>query len=283
MTYPHYKTFCCACLLQLSMSVTASTAEKAVPPLPAWQVLEFEQRAFWATAQSRVTIDRTPGVEHQWDLSATSSVVGNSEQVVFSFAPASGQALKRSRLSRGKDQRLKSFDYQRDYVLRERRNPPADDPNSPPDNWPVTSSKEIPYPVPPDADSAITDSYALLLLADRLQAGPDESAEVVVHTDFNFYEVRMTRGNGIAIEANYQVEGAERVTGRFETRAVALQISPLGTPAEKPDFSLLGLHGEIILLFDKSSGLLLQVRGTAPRIGPTEINLKAVTLRDPAA
>ena len=58
--------------------------------------------------------------------------------------------------------------------------------------------------------------------------------------------------------------------------------SPLGEQVDKPDFSLLGLQGEIILFFDKDSGVLLQVRGTAPRIGETEVNLKTVTMREPA-
>ena len=49
--------------------------------------------------------------------------------------------------------------------------------------------------------------------------------------------------------------------------------------AEEDDFSVLGLYGDIIFLFDKESGLPLQIRGEAPRIGPTEINLKAVTTR----
>ena len=61
--------------------------------------------------------------------------------------------------------------------------------------------------------------------------------------------------------------------------AVALQVDPEGQLAEKPDFSVLGLSGDIILFFDKVTGLPLQVRGTAPRIGDADINLKSVTPR----
>jgi hypothetical protein len=61
--------------------------------------------------------------------------------------------------------------------------------------------------------------------------------------------------------------------------AVALQVNPEGELSDKADFSLLGLQDEIILFFDKNSGLPLQVRGVAPRIGATEIDLKSVTLR----
>ena len=49
---------------------------------------------------------------------------------------------------------------------------------------------------------------------------------------------------------------------------------------KKNDFRLLGLNGEIILFFDRVTGLPLQIRGQAPRIGATEINLKSVTLRE---
>jgi len=217
--------------------------------------------------------------DQTWSLSASSSVVNNSEQVRLSFIPANGQVLNRTRLSRGRNQRFKSFDYQTDQVVRERRSPGAD-PDIPPEEWPVTSTNNVAFPLFPN-ESVITDSYVLLLLADRFQVGKNELSEVVIHTDFNFYRVSMTRGNGIPVEVDYQIAGGERISGRRETRAVALQVSPVGTPVDKPDFSLLGLHGEIILLFDRETGLLLQVRGTAPRIGATEINLKSVTMREP--
>jgi len=279
MNRPHYIISCYLCLLLAGPGLAAASAE--TPPQPAWEVLEFEEQAFWATAKSRVEVTLPEGSEQHLQLSASSSVVGNSEQVLLNVDPTSGQAYNRSRLSRGKDQRFKTFDYQADHIVRERRNPVAD-PNTPPEQWPVASRKEIAYP-PLARDNVVTDAYVLLLLADRLQAGPEESATVIIHTDFNFYEVNMTRGNGIPLQVDYQVTGGEKVSGRRDTRAVALQISPLGELAEKPDFSLLGLHGEIILFFDRDSGLPLQVRGTAPRIGPMEINLKAVTLREPPA
>lgn len=281
MIYSRYTRFCCLCLLLMSAGLQANAADSSTSPLPAWQALEFEQKAFWATAQSHVEIQRTPDDDQLWRLSAISSVVGNSEDVVVDFQPHDGRTVHRSRLSRGKDQRLKSFDYQADTILRDRRNPGAD-PAAPPQKWPVTSHKEIAYPEA-GPNPVVTDAYTLLLLADRLQASDVSAMEVIVHTDFNFYRVRMTCGNGIPIPVSYQEQGAELVTGKRETRAVALQVTPLGSPVDKPDFSLLGLHSDIILFFDKASGLLVQVRGTAPRIGPTQINLKSVTMREPSA
>ena len=204
-----------------------------------------------------------------------------SEELSLDFEPNSGRMQKRMRLSKGKEQRLKSFEYQPDAIIRERRNP-GSDPKTPPAEWPLASRISIDYPDSVDK-LVVTNPHLLILLAQRLLAqGPGASREVLVHTDRNFYRVRMTSGNGIPIDARYGIVGQDSFSGRRDTMAVALQASPEGALAEKEDFSLLGLQGEIILFFDKATGLPLQVRGTAPRIGDTDINLKSVTMRNAA-
>ena len=112
--------------LCLTLVSVTQAANKGNPPLPDWQVLEFEEKAFWATARSRLEILYAADDKQYWGLNVLSSVVDNSEKIVVRFDPATGQALARSRLSRGKDQRLKSYQYATDSILRERRNPGAD-------------------------------------------------------------------------------------------------------------------------------------------------------------
>ncbi len=269
-------------ILLLSLSLALVSVSRAanieMPPLPDWRVLEFEEKAFWATARSRLEVLAAPDDKERWELDVLSSVVDNSEQIVVRFDPATGRTLTRSRLSRGKEQRLKVYQYETDFVVRERHNPGADA-SVAPQEWPVTHSGKITAPAAAKV-TGLTEPYLLILLAQRLQAqGPDKSMEVIVHTDLNFYRVRLTSGNGIPIDVNYAVTGQGSVSGRRETLAVALQVTPEGTLAEDTDFNLLGLRGEIILFFDRSSGLPLQIRGVAPRIGPTAINLKSVTMR----
>jgi hypothetical protein len=250
--------------------------------LPDWQVVEFEEKAFWATARSRLEILPVPDEPQVWELDVENSVVDNSEQITVHFDATSGRVITRSRLSRGKEQRVKSYQYESGFVVRERRNPGADA-TATPDQWRVTNTKNLSYPAA--ADNApmpvVTSPYLLVLLAQRLQAqGPDKSMEVLVLTDLNFYRVRLTSGNGIPVQADYLVTGQDRVSGKRETLAVALHTSPEGELQEDNDFDLLGLQGDVIILFDRASGLPLQVRGEAPRIGATEINLKSVTMRD---
>ncbi|MCB1674699.1 MAG: hypothetical protein KDI01_00305 [Halioglobus sp.] len=270
-----------ACLLLggcISAPLTAGTA----PQLPRWQVLEFEQRAFWATAASRVALTPAGPGQSRWLLRADSSVASNSEQVTLLLAAQDGALIQRERLSRGKkEQRYKHFDYRADHILRERRDPQGQS-ATPPGEWPLSSRREIDYPETTDAPP-ITDSYALLPLADRFHAGSAASAEILVHTDLNFYRVRMTRGHGVAVDADVQIEGGEHIAGQRSTGSVILQATPVGKLEDKPDFNLLGLYGRVTILFDEASGLPLQLRGTAPRVGAANINLKAVTLRESGA
>ena len=276
------KIFRLACLvLCAGVGPTNGAASTATtqPELPAWQSMEFEQQAFFTTARSRIEITRNPQDKQQWLLTANSSVASNTEQVQLTFAAENGRAISRSRLSRGKNQRYKSYQYLPDSIQRERREPGAN-PQQPAEEWTVSNRQKIPYPQLPQG-MVITDAYTLLLLAGRFHAGPAQSSDVVVQTDFNFYHVHMTRGEELAIAANYQITGADSVAGKYNTRTVILQVEPLGALAEKPDFSLLGLHGTITLLFDDVSGQLLQLRGNAPKLGPAQINLKTVTPREP--
>jgi len=215
-----------------------------------------------------------------WQLTAASSVASNSEEGVLHFAAANGRASYRSRLSKGKDERFKTYRFLPEHILRVRRDPPTDA-TLPPCQWPVTSRREIPYP-PAAGELVVTDAYALLALADRFRLSTEDSAELVINTEFNFYRVTMSHLATPAIEVSYQLDG-KAVSGSRNTTGVALKVEPLGKLAEKPDFSLLGLEGDITLLFDRATGLPLQLRGNAPRIGRAEINLKAATLREPAA
>lgn len=261
------------------LSVTCTSV--AAAGLPAWQMLVFEQRAFGVAARSQVEVGPHGGSEACWMLTAVSSVANNTETVSLVLDPDSGRALYRSRLSSGRDQRFKSYDYLAGHILRERREP--DSPDGVPERWPVSSRREVAHP-DSIGDLALTDAYALLLLAERFQSGAETGPEVAVHTDFNFYRVRMVRGDGPEISVDYGVSGeGRRVTGGRATRSVTLRVEALGAPQEEWDFSLLGLRGEITLLYDRESGLLLQLRGKAPRIGQSTIELRQVAFRESRA
>jgi hypothetical protein len=261
------------CLFALLSSVAMGS-----PELPVWQGLAFEQRTLWATARSAISIDAVPEQEDIWTLTATSSVARNSEEVIVTLQADSGRVVDRKRLSRGRDQRVKTYEYGEASVVRERREP-ADGTGLPQSEWNLTSRREIPYPGDP-GQPPITAAYALVVLADRFRQSGAPTAQYRVLTDLNFYRVSLSRGADTAVEVDYELKGRGRIRGERQAEVILVRAEPDGPQEDKPDFSLLGLSGEISLLFEAGSGLLLELRGRAPRIGNTSISLTAATLHD---
>lgn len=257
--------------------------------LPSWQALEFEYTAFWATARSEVSVLPDTNNDGQWHLTANNSVrsafSGNAEKKQMVFAPESGQLKQRSRYSQGSSERFKYYDYLSEHITRERRDPQEGQSalTSEPTEWPLSSRSQISYPALQN-EEVVTDAYALLPLASSFNASEESQRSYVVQTDYNFYRVKMTRSIDTTVNAHYVVQGSDgdkkTINGPRKVSSVTLRVSPAGTLAEEPDFELMGLHGRLILLFDKQTGVPLQMRGTAPRIGATEIDLKKVVMRD---
>jgi hypothetical protein len=271
-------------LLQGTLCLAESPAEEpTAKQLPDWQVLEFEEKAFWATAQSRLELLPAEGNPDHWSFVANSSVPNNSEQVSMTLNAQTGQILQRERLSYGKkDQRVKSYRYGSKYVFKERREPSNSAATTSPGEWPLVSKGKLLRPAS-DKNLVITNPYLLILHAAELQKeGLDSKRELMVHTDENFYVARLSSGKGIPLEADFQVVGGKSIKEQRETIGVVIKVSPAENLKDKDDFSLLGLSGDIIILFDKETGLPLQIRGLAPRIGSANINLKSVTMRPPA-
>jgi len=264
-------------LIPLILSLAAFSAQSR--ELPAWQQLEFEQQALWVTARSKVSVAAISdgGAHPIWRLHAESSVAGNLERVAVEFDADSGRAIYRSRYSQGKNRRHKEYRYQRNAVTRLRREPPAADPTAAPGDWPITSERQLSLPAQLEG-SVVSTPWLLLLLAGDALAHPDTAARFIVHTDFNYYEVtaRLTGTEELEVKTP---AGTVPAAGTHLVKVVGLQIRPIHPLADKPDFMLLGLSDDISILYDSNNHLPLQLRGRAPKIGRTHIDLKAAVLR----
>ena len=94
------------------------------------------------------------------------SVQSSFERVEISFAPDDLRMHLRERLSKGREARLKSWNYQDEFILRKRQ-VPGSNTKVPPRDWPITSVLRMEYPAAA-GDTAVSEPYMLLLLADRL-------------------------------------------------------------------------------------------------------------------
>lgn len=250
-------------VVKLSPAEPVSGSRQAVA-LPAWQSLEFLEQSFWATASSRIELSGCEGDRKLWCLQATSSVVSNREVVALTALPG-GRLLDRRRSSEGSDRRRKTWTFGTSSITRERREPDANG------DWRITSSRRLVYP---DGDPPTTDAILLLALAEPGR----EQREFLVNTDINFYRVvAVPAGEDlVSVDTPLDDGGSSR-----EVDLVTLRATPVEPLADKPDFNLLGLSGEIVIAYDRATGIPVQVRGKAPRIGYAELNLKALERRDP--
>lgn len=249
---------------------------------PVWQELVFERRSMWATARSRLSQGRR---EHDpfgpvRVLRLEGSLAGNTEEETQLLAPGGYALLQRDRLTRGKNQRLKQYRYGADQVERIRREPHASaEPD--PQQWPVSSRRALPFPAVGEG-GVVTSAQALLALAGEVIGATGEPLTVYVHTDVNFYQVRLAAAGEETLDVDYTLAGgSQRVRGKRTAAVVRLEAVPAGTPRDPPDLTLMGLGGDISIALDKQTRLPLQVRGSAPRLGKTSIDLVAAELSQP--
>lgn len=250
--------------------------------LPSWQQLVFEQQNFWARARGEVTLKKgvaplfpETGQEPFLRLEIQNTVGSSIESIVVDVTTDDAGSMARWRLSRGRDQRLKTHRYLDNGILRERREPAAGDGeeslSSRDGGW--VSSGVIRVPLPQAARSrTLLTPHALLLLVPSLLEDPARADNYLVHTDLNFFSIAVAVMPEDRTRADFRLDG-DKIDGKRRTRAVRLRLRPLPGNPEAPDFELMGLSGDITIRIDEATGLPLQLRGEAPRIGGAELNL----------
>lgn len=249
-------------VVKLSPKKPVADAGTALPP---WKMLKFQEEAFWATASSRLELANCEENRILWCLQATSSVVSNRENIQLSAHPG-GRLLERERASEGSSRRKKTWSFGMTSVTRERREPDASG------EWRKTSSRTLDYPA---GNPVVTDAMLLLVLA-----APDRrTRQFVVNTDFNFYRVEARPAGTDRVEVAAALDGGSSIR---QVDLVALAVEPIPPLQDDPDFSLLGLSGDIVIAYDRATGIPVQVRGQAPRIGAAELTLRDLELRKPA-
>jgi len=250
--------------------------------LPGWSELSFERQTIWFAARAKLSItvrddDQSGAV---WELQVEESIAESRAQETQQITPGSGALLQRSRLTSGKNSRLKEYRYAAGRVERIRREPDSSR-DLPAAQWPVSSRRDVAYPVL-EPGAVLSSMPALLLAAGSVGETPGQTATVYVHGDLDFYRVQLSVVGEEQLEVDYSLDGGQqRVKGERTVIVVGLQVDPVGTPLGDPEFSLLGLEGEVSILLDRQSRLPLQVRGRAPRIGETYINLVAADIQPP--
>jgi hypothetical protein len=266
-----------------------------------WEMLEFERKSMWGTANSRIqwqvkegadiaTLWNNPGKgdylyppgEHVLELTVDARAGKNQANLQLFLDPDTLAIFQGDRLTIGrKDRRNKFYRYRDLGVTRVRRDPEPGESALPAEQWSKVTQTEVDFSQLP-AGSIVTSPYAVLLAASVTSLAPGEATTVWVHTDFNLYQVELKRGPDTRLKSSYVVLGPDgTATSYAETRmveSIGLLATPTAQAPDKPDFEILGLGGEITILLDRERGLPLRVLGTAPRVGEAYLDLKSARL-----
>ena len=273
MTYPKF-SFIASTVLALSLAAGAL----AQPDNDhSWSELSYEAKSMWATALSKLTLTTEESAEfgQVQHIHLEGSVAKNSERETILLSPENAAVLVRERFTSGRNQRMKQYAYDENTVTRTRREPGAAG-TLPPHQWPISSEIQLKRPSLQECP-VLTVIPALLILSQTVSTAPDQTLTTCVHSDNNFYQVQMKNSGEEQLKVKYILAGT-KVSGKKSTDVITVNVKRVGTPDGDMDFSLLGLSPPVVILVGKEAQLPLHVRGTAPRIGSTQINLTAATL-----
>lgn len=289
-------------VLTLSGPAPACAAQTQLQtrPLP-WSELEFAKNYLWLTASSHLflksldsenaAVDWLNPPDHAavypdkksglWQLTLTASAASNHEEIVSWLDPQTLSAYQRSRFSEGRNKRFKRYRFLQDGIYRLRSEPDDGEENSQTQQWSQRSSRFLPYPNLQHYRNITTPEALLVLASTAALNSPGDRWLGYVYTDVDFFhvELRVSGEEDLAVDFRL-TEQDKRCQLKSSRTALVIDIlvAPTGRSEAVDDFELMSLNGGLQILLDPASRLPLQVRGKAPSIGITELDLvKAVT------
>lgn len=157
--------------------------------------------------------------------------------------------------------------------------PPAEEPEGDFSRWKEkeTIDRRFTYAdgSAPAAGQSLTDFYSLIyLLRDLdLSGAPPEPREFTTIYRRHLMRIRVIPGE----RRRNERLAIDEATGATETLRLGerrVKLKPLGEEAESFR-GLMGMQGDTEIWLDEASGALLEIDGTAPGFGPTEITLRS--------
>ena len=273
-----------------------------------WRSLAYSRSNIWASVSSRIVLHEVSGEGLEPEprtaahaaggplllLQAENQAASNLERISSWFDPAAGALVQRCRVAYGSsDRRAQCYWYEGPSIWRERRESGgAGEPEASnwleagpgavevPD-WRVSSRIELSRPETIPAAAGLVSPMMLFPLASAAPLErPGDSHDVFVHTDRDFFRVTLTLEGRETTDVEYQataVDGAVRkVVG--PVRALVVTVVPRAAGKAREEFTLLGMSGPLSLLLDPETRVPLAVRGRAPWVGETELQLQSVAL-----
>lgn len=264
-------------LLSVALVAPSVGAEELRPERIAWEALQFRASKLFVTADAGVSLERQ-GKEML--LRLNSEALGRRSETRLWVDAATARAEREERLKLHREAELRSYVYAADHALKIRYlERPSAQGREPLASWTEKSRQEQPFGAPgaPLPELVTTPSALLYLLA----ASPLDKMGDVLEMPIFADERLVTARAEVIEELSFTGEIAEE-DGGVHRPGVTLRIRLTGRdPAGGVvDLDLLGLEGDLEILLERDTRLLLAIRGGMPIVGKIDVKLREVRFKD---
>jgi len=275
---------------------------------PAWEELVLEARKFTATLNARIRMDTVPvaGMSKLLPESPPGAAIQPSGSRIIRLMlnmtieaplrpdvrivnevwldPSTAAVLGRIRLRRGQDDFKKIYRFARQGVFRHRREPSnKEELLLNPQQWTAVKDSFYAYDLPRLGCSGVSDRLALIYILSKIAW--DENSRPVSLCVFGrrqLHRVTLHPRGLTTLKVDYlqaTVSGEVRKQGSAKALTVAVESQPLKSNLKQDeDFSLMGLHRQIIIHLDPALRIPLQISGSTPAAGRMDLRLREVQL-----
>lgn len=306
MKHSYRSRFCMAAVLLLS--ALASHAGPGRVPEPAWVSLKYQASSLVGSVATMLELSGAARQDMQAPLyaalenrefqstsgrlsllSINTHIVSLLQKSVADakiwFNPGNLAVLQRDRLRHGKNGSQKTYRFAGDGAFRLRREPAdSTEAGKSPENWTRIKESFYPYDLNATGCKVVSEPVLLFYLVSSLETGADKgSREACVFFDDALYRVWLEPRGGASLNVNYVVNSggeSRKVSGRKWTLKVALRVEPITRGADRADFELLELRGDIAFFIDTVRKLPVRITGQRAGFGQLKIELVEALLRD---
>jgi len=200
------------------------------------------------------------------------------------FDPRTAAVLGRIRLRQGQDDFKKTYRFTRQGVFRHRREPlnkkeiPLE-----PEKWTDIKDTFYAYDLARMGCPQVSERLALLYLLSAADLSENSGPlSLCVFGKRQLHRVTLRPQGLYPLTVDYlekTVKNQVRKEGPVKALKIVVETRPMDSDLKADeDFSLLGLHKEIIIYLDPVSRVPLQISGNTPAAGRTDLNLRQVRL-----
>ena len=200
------------------------------------------------------------------------------------FNPGTAEALGRSRLRRGQDDFKKIYRFTRQGVFRHRREPlNKKERLLEPEKWTDVKDSFYAYDLPQLGCTFVSERLALLYILSMAHWAEDSKPlSLCVFGKRQLHRVTLRPRGLYPLTVDYfekSAHGETRHQGPVQALKIVVETLPLdSTLKADEDFSLMGLHRELIIYIDPTLRIPLQISGSTPAAGRMDLKLRRVQL-----